>query len=550
MPQLDLTTNGRANGLPAGATAFAGPLDPTEEVDGEPTAELAPPEEAVAAGSAVAVGRVFADRYLVEGRLGEGGTATILKARDLHGDAPPVEGGRIAIKTLKPELRFRAPSIARLQREFRQTQLLGHPNVVRQFGIGCDKGSWYIAMEMLDGEPLGRRLRDQRPNGLPMTEALEIAAACGDVLACAHEKGVTHGDVKPDNVFVTADQGIRVLDFGAAPSPEDASALPAAAALVTPAATRSYASPEVLAGLKPEPRDDVFSLACVIYEMLAGRHPYSRLGADEARDIGVRIEPVPGLSHEQWRALSAGLAWVRDARPGDVRELLDGLAPAGLPAISPPPAPLLAPAPLPASAPLPSPAPLTAQPPQPPRGTRQRFRPILALGALITTMGVFAILGDGRLNTPPAEPSAPAPAARVQPAPPAAASAAEATPVPAPTTVPAPPARRVAFRDDAMTVSRGTVAAAVPIRLAPGTTRARVSWRTIDGSAVAGRDYGGPRSGVAQFQEGQTDRIVYVPIVNDAAATADRSFTVELTGSPTGARLGSPRRIVVTIPGE
>ena len=101
-----------------------------------------------------------------------------------------------------------------------------------------------------------------------------------------------------------------------------------------------------------------------------------------------------------------------------------------------------------------------------------------------------------------------------------------------------------------MVVSQGTVSAAIPIRLQPGAARARVAWRAIDGSAVAGRDYGGPASGVAQFQERQTDRIIYVPIVNDGSSTADRSFTVELTGAPSGARLGSPRRILVTIQGS
>jgi len=101
-----------------------------------------------------------------------------------------------------------------------------------------------------------------------------------------------------------------------------------------------------------------------------------------------------------------------------------------------------------------------------------------------------------------------------------------------------------------MVVSQGTVSAAIPIQLQPGVARARVAWRAIDGSAVAGRDYGGPGSGIAQFQERQTDRIIYVPIVNDVASTADRSFTVELSGAPSGARLGSPRRIVVTIRGS
>ena len=187
-------------------------------------------------------------------------------------------------------------------------------------------------MELLNGEPLGRGCGTaaKRPAD---GGALQIAAVCGDVLACAHDKGVTHGDLKPDNVLVT-DQGVRMIDFGTAPSPQGSAAQPPAVT-VAPAATRPYASPEVLAGLKPEPSDDVFSLACVIYEMLAGRHPYSRLGADEARNLGMRIEPIPGLNPEQWRALSAGLAWARDARPADVRDLAARVRAAGMQAVIP-----------------------------------------------------------------------------------------------------------------------------------------------------------------------------------------------------------------------
>jgi hypothetical protein len=118
-----------------------------------------------------------------------------------------------------------------------------------------------------------------------------------------------------------------------------------------------------------------------------------------------------------------------------------------------------------------------------------------------------------------------------------------------PSSAPAPPARHVSFKTEKMVVSRGAVSAAIPIQLDPGARRVKVEWRTDDGSAVAGRDYGGPGSGIATFQERQTDRILYVPIVNDYSVTGDRSFTVELTGAPAGARLGLPRRIEVTIQG-
>ena len=182
------------------------------------------------------------------------------------------------------------------------------------------------------------------PAGLPTTEALHIAMACGEALAHAHAHGVTHGDVKPDNVFLTVSGEVRMLDFGVAPDSVE-SPLPEDRAVADPvqgAATRAYASPEVLSGQSPEPSDDVFSMACVIYEMLAGKHPYGRRGADEALAEGLELDRLPGISAQQWRALASSLAWQRADRP-EIRDLLrllcsDAPAPTPVPVQVPGPA--------------------------------------------------------------------------------------------------------------------------------------------------------------------------------------------------------------------
>ena len=216
-------------------------------------------------------GSVLRERYVLETQLGNGGTATVFRAVDLRRDASSADGHRVAIKLLRPELRDRPQNIARLQREFRQTQAIAHPNVVRFHDLDCERGSWFIVMELLTGETLGPCLRRASPQGLPEAEALRIAVAVGEALAHAHAHGITHGDIKPDNIYLTTSGDVRLLDFGVAPesmvsaAQGDVPATPVAAA-----ATRVYASPEVLAGDDPEPRDDVFSLSCVIYEMLAG----------------------------------------------------------------------------------------------------------------------------------------------------------------------------------------------------------------------------------------------------------------------------------------
>ncbi len=317
--------------------------DPTEDLANDVTSELPDPgkrlrvvppnvigsesgvADAEAAGSAAVAtnSAVLRDRYVLEQPLGYGGTSVVMRARDLRRADGADQSPDVAIKLLRPEFRDKPQCIARLRREFHQTQSVAHPNVVRFYDLDCDHGAWFIAMELLTGESLGRCLRRACPAGLPAAEALRISVACGDALAYAHDHGVTHGDVKPDNVFLTATDEVRVLDFGVVPDTvrQTTSADPAIGDPVMAAATRAYASPEVLSGQAPEPRDDVFSLACVIYEILAGRHPYGRRGANEARDARLTIERLPGLSTRQWQALAAGLAWNRELRPG-MRELM------------------------------------------------------------------------------------------------------------------------------------------------------------------------------------------------------------------------------------
>jgi serine/threonine protein kinase len=541
--------------------------DPTEDLANDVTSELpgpgirlrvVPPNvigpetfvvNGESAGSATVAtsGAVLRDRYILEQPLGYGGTSVIMRARDLRRGDGADQGSGVAIKLLRPEFSDRPQCIARLRREFHQTQSVAHPNVVRFYDLDCDRGNWFIAMELLVGEPLGRRLRHECPPGLPAPEALRIAVACGDALIYAHEHGVTHGDVKPDNVFVTSSGEVRMLDFGVAP---DAAPQPSPAdhAIVDPvlgAATRAYASPEVLTGQAPEPRDDVFSLACMIYEMLAGRHPYGRRGADEARDAGVSIERLPSLSAQQWCALAAGLAWRRGERP-DIRQLLRALS-SDVPEFAPVQEFAAVPVRIVAGQLL-------------PRSSRKWRGPAvigiaIALGILIGRLAF-----DSQIDSQSGSGSA-AVAADTLTALPSSGNSVHSVadlPVTIPPTV-APPSDLgalqesiapglIAFDAASMVVSKRAVVAPVPVRHFNTARRSvTVAWRVLDGTAVSGRDFGGPQSGVAKFAEGHTFRMIYVPLLGDAAATGDRSFTVQLTDPSPGVSLGPTNRIVVTI---
>lgn len=513
-------------------------------------------DETGGAAAAITTGAVLRDRYCLGPPLGYGGTSIVFRARDSRRAEAADEGAEVAIKLLRPELRDQPHCIARLKREFHQTQSIAHPNVVRFYDLDCDRGSWFIAMELLDGEALGRRLRRESPAGLPAGEGLRIAAACGDALAFAHDHGVTHGDVKPDNVFITSSGDVRMLDFGVAPE-SVRTPLPGSRVEADPvagAATRAYASPEVLAGQAPESRDDVFSLACVAYEMLAGRHPFGRRGADEARQTGLAIARPPGLSTQQWRGLSAGLAWSREERP-TVRELVRALgddSPESVPA-QPKAAPVTVP-------------PVRAveagrlqRPYRPWRGpafiafavilgvlvgrfafdTGGDSRPEAATASMTAASAAASPLdGDIALPTPDATLEQVAPVTPREVSTPTVETGAQGSPAPG----------LVAFDAATMTVSGRAVVAPVPVRHFSTSRRSvTVAWRVLPGTALAGRDFGGPQSGVARFSEGHTFRMIFVPLLGDANATSHRSFTVELTDVSPGASLGTTSRIVVTI---
>lgn len=565
--------NGAQGALRSLDVAPAAPPDApdfTEELADEVTSELgsspraerpavaaAPPPPVTAPAARGDGGEVILrDRYLLETQIGNGGAATVHRAVDLRRDPAAGEGRHVAIKLLRPELRERPHSVARLQREFRQTQAVAHPNVVRFLDLDRDGDAWFIVMELLSGETLGPLLRRSAPCGLPVPEALRIALAVGDALAHAHAHGVTHGDVKPDNVFLTGAGQVRLIDFGVAP---DAGPWPNAGVPESPvpaAATRVYASPEVLAGEAPEPRDDVFSLACVIHEMIAGRHPYGRRGVDRSRDAAVAPERLASLGAARATAVSAALSLARAGRPS-MAELLrelradDAAAAARAAAAAP-----VQQAPAKASAPA-----VTTPPP-----ARSRLAMLatvaaalaLLLGILIGRLGgePQAALAPARIPQPAEaqpkpEPQLPAPPTVLASSPAGLPGDAAAADEPAVQPPQAGPPGLVFFDAPRMVVSRRSVVAPVPLRHLNHARRAvSVNWRAIDGSARSGRDFAGPQSGIEHFVEGNSFRILYVPLIPSATATRDRSFTIELTEVSQGAELGPTATVEITILGE
>jgi serine/threonine protein kinase len=273
----------------------------------------------------VAEPKMLRGRYILEAEIGRGGVGTVYRALDRNRAGLPPKDHYVALKVLSEQAARSPDAVHALRREYHQAQLLSHPGIVNVFDFDHDGGTYFVTMELLDGEALGALTRRLLPNKIPLEVAIRILSELGDAAAYAHDRGVLHLDLKPDNVMIDAEGHVRVLDFGLAqthmvePGISEVQSSP-------PAATLAYASCERLVQERPDVRDDIFSFSVIAYELLTGKHPFDRYSALKARKEGRKARRIRGLSRRQWGALKSGLAWAREDRPANMRELLQGLA--------------------------------------------------------------------------------------------------------------------------------------------------------------------------------------------------------------------------------
>ncbi len=276
-------------------------------------------------------GDVLDGRYTLVAELGRGGMGTVYKATDANRVAFQDRHPYIALKLLGEEFRRHPDARMALQRETVRAQSLTHENIVRVHDFDYDGTYAYMTMELLEGRTLEDWLQDESSANAPLERRWAIICGVGAGLSCAHKNGVVHSDLKPGNIFLCKKGAVKVMDFGIARPlravAEEADTTRFDAAQRLGALTPAYASLEQINYEAPDPRDDIYAFACVVYYIFSGRHPFGRESAKRAMETRLVPQRIPSLTRLQWETLRRGLAFKRQDRIPSIDEFLRQFAP-------------------------------------------------------------------------------------------------------------------------------------------------------------------------------------------------------------------------------
>jgi eukaryotic-like serine/threonine-protein kinase len=275
--------------------------------------------------------RVLAGRYELEVPLGRGGSGEVWRGRDMATSRP------VAVKLVELSLiddpGLLAETIARFRREASVISGLHHPNIVGAIDAGRIGNQLFMVMELAPGISLASMMDERGARGMglfPLSSVLRIAEQVCAGLAAAHAAGIVHRDIKPSNLMVTPSLGIKIIDFGIAALLADNS--PRLTLPAQTVGTIAYMSPEQAQGVEVDARSDLYSLGCVLYQLLAGHPPFfstlpSALLMMQVMDRAVPLSNVrPELPPEVSKLVSDLMEKQRDARPANAEQVISRIA--------------------------------------------------------------------------------------------------------------------------------------------------------------------------------------------------------------------------------
>ncbi len=285
------------------------------------------PDEAVPfnkKSTRVQAGSVLRDRYLLQEQISGGSMGSVYKALDRRLAEAGSEQPCVAIKVLSPELAEDGFALRALQQEATKTRCLVHPHIVRFLDLDREDDLYFLILEWLEGRTLADILDSTDARSIDVEAAFRIVRQIGEALDYAHRCGIIHADVKPGNIMMLPNGDAKLFDFGVARVRQqrgDQEFDPGVLGALTPA----YSSMQVLGGEEPVATDDVFSLACLLYRLVAGYRVFGPRNAAEASQEGMKPQKPQGVNDAQWKAMKKALSYSRVTRFATVKEFTDAL---------------------------------------------------------------------------------------------------------------------------------------------------------------------------------------------------------------------------------
>ena len=272
----------------------------------------------------VQVGSILRDRFLLQKKVSGGSMGVVYKALDRRLAEAASDETSVAIKVLSPALAEDGHALRALQQEAAKTRCLVHPHIVRFIDLDRDDDLYFLILEWLEGRTLADILDSPDSKVIDREAAFRIVRQVGEALDYAHKCGIVHADVKPGNVMIMPNGDAKLFDFGVARVRQkhaDTEFDPGILGALTPA----YSSLQVLGGEEPVAADDVFSLGCLLYRLIAGYRVFGPRNAAEASEAGMQPQCPQGLTDDQWAALRKALSYSRVTRFKSVGEFIEAL---------------------------------------------------------------------------------------------------------------------------------------------------------------------------------------------------------------------------------
>lgn len=310
-----------------GATIVLSPSEEKNILEQSSATAPSPPDQKAGGAGWLRIGSILNGRFILQDEIGCGGMGIVYKATDLRKQEAKDREPYVAIKVLRESFQTIPEAFIALQREAKKAQKLAHPNISTVYDFDRDGPIVYMTMELLEGESVSQLLKRIMPAKLPFQRVMPIIEGMANGLIYAHQKGIIHSDFKPGNVFINKNGEVKILDFGIARAATQPDQAGGDATLFDPgslgALTPAYASCEMFNRAEPDPRDDIYAFACVCYELLAGKHPFDRVPANQAAGSMAKYKPIAELSSKQNQALCNALAFQRSERTANIQKFLE-----------------------------------------------------------------------------------------------------------------------------------------------------------------------------------------------------------------------------------